>query len=130
MTRPAKTRAWTKRDQKERLAHVPVVLSEPMKHVSGGHWLWRHWCPWCKCHHHHSPMPGHRAEHCTVENSPFKATGYILKLDPTYAERDRICRLERREAELRKELIGFRKAAWAASEERRVKTDTLAGEGS
>jgi hypothetical protein len=73
MTRPAKTRALTKRDQREWLARIPVVLSEPIQHVSGGHWLWR-------------PKPGHRGDHCTVSESPFKATGYILKLDPAYAE--------------------------------------------
>ncbi|MGM4958188.1 hypothetical protein ACT4MK_19380 [Bradyrhizobium barranii] len=117
MMRPLKQRAWTKRDQEEWLARMPVVLCEPIKHVDGGHWLWRHWCPWCKCHHHHSPAPGHRDPHCTDANSPFHQSGYVLRIDPQFAERDGLCQLERSEAAWRAEAVAARKAAWLATPE-------------
>lgn len=52
----------------------PVLLAEEGK---GGDWFV--WCPFCKTNHHHSKGEGSRVAHCTKE-TPFKETGYILKL--------------------------------------------------
>lgn len=38
----------------------------------------RVWCGWCEAYHWHSASPGHRAAHCTQEESPYRATGYVL----------------------------------------------------
>jgi hypothetical protein len=74
---------------------MPVVLCEPCKPV-GGVAQWRFWCPFCSCYHHHGAMKGHRVAHChdrftgsgaLYAPSPFRETGYVLKLDPRYAKR-------------------------------------------
>jgi len=47
------------------------------------------WCPFCRCSHFYGTGSdptgkageGHRVAHCINESSPFKGTGYILKLD-------------------------------------------------
>lgn len=38
------------------------------------------WCPYCVTFHHHGKGEGHRVAHCTNTDSPFKKTGYILKI--------------------------------------------------
>lgn len=42
---------------------------------------WRVWCRYCSRWHQHGAQPGHRAAHCRVEHSPYRRTGYILRLD-------------------------------------------------
>ena len=50
------------------------------------------WCPFCRKNHYHGSCgdptgkagEGHRAAHCIDPTSPFKETGYILKLDPKW----------------------------------------------
>ena len=37
------------------------------------------WCPFCKKWHNHGKGEGHRVAHCG-EGSPFKKTGYVLKV--------------------------------------------------
>jgi hypothetical protein len=47
------------------------------------------WCPFCRFDHYHGTFgdptgkagEGHRVAHCIDKSSPFKNTGYILKLD-------------------------------------------------
>ena len=39
---------------------------------------WWVWCRYCNTYHYHGPEPGHRGAHCTVINSPYNDTGYIL----------------------------------------------------
>jgi hypothetical protein len=57
---------------------------------------WSFFCPYCQRRHYHGAAPGHRAAHCsprielnaqgdpiiTSEPSPYKVTGYILRLAP------------------------------------------------
>lgn len=38
------------------------------------------WCPWCDTWHVHGAGNGGRAAHCSVPDSPFKATGYIIQM--------------------------------------------------
>ncbi len=38
------------------------------------------WCRYCKRWHvHGGAAGGHRASHCTVDDSPFRQTGYTLE---------------------------------------------------
>ena len=39
----------------------------------------RVWCAYCKRWHYHAAEPGHRAAHCHVVTSPYRATGYTLE---------------------------------------------------
>jgi hypothetical protein len=112
--RPLKKRAWTKRDQREWLKKIPVMRCEPVQHVDGGHWLWKFWCPYCKTHHHHSPVPGTRSSHCVTKDSPLSV--YRLELDPRFEILDRLCRLERREEAARKQRIAEIRARAIADE--------------
>ena len=41
---------------------------------------WRVWCCYCDRWHQHGAQPGHRAAHCFVVSSPYRQTGYILRL--------------------------------------------------
>ncbi len=56
---------------------IPLIKCLPRTDFEGG---MKFWCPWCKKWHLHGIGDGHRAEHCTVDNSPFKAHGYVIKL--------------------------------------------------
>lgn len=51
------------------------------------------WCPYCACHHIHGAAggdgEGHRVAHCFEKRSPFKETGYILKLDRESKKRNK-----------------------------------------
>ncbi|WP_231293206.1 hypothetical protein [Enterococcus gallinarum] len=38
------------------------------------------WCPYCFKWHFHGKKDGMRVAHCTNPHSPFKKTGYIIKL--------------------------------------------------
>jgi len=40
------------------------------------------WCEYCKTFHTHGNEDGHRVAHCVSKDSPFKKTGYILKVEP------------------------------------------------
>jgi hypothetical protein len=115
MTRPTKTRAWTKRDQREWLKKIPVMLCEPVQHLNGSHWLWRFWCPFCRTYHHHSPAPGSRSSHCTNRDSPLST--YLLELDPRFEILDRLCQCERREEAARKQRLAERRVAVARPSE-------------
>ncbi len=64
---------------------IPVVLCDT-KLVNRKFWVappgavsWCFYCQYCRHYHTHSPMPGHRLAHCAGD-TPFKQTGYILKL--------------------------------------------------
>src|SRR5262249_62082780 len=47
------------------------------------------WCPFCRFNHYHGTFgdptgrdgEGHRVAHCIDDGSPFKKTGYLLRLD-------------------------------------------------
>jgi hypothetical protein len=43
----------------------------------------RAWCPFCVRFHYHGPLEGDRVAHCYRNDSPFRETGYILKLPKT-----------------------------------------------
>jgi hypothetical protein len=90
------------------------MLCEPVKRGDGGNWLWRFWCPFCKTHHHHSPVPGSRSAHCTNPDSPLSI--YLLALDPRFEVLDRLCRCELRETEARKKRIAEIRARAVANE--------------
>lgn len=53
---------------------APVILCE-----NAGH-QWRFYCQYCRVYHRHGAGAGHRAAHCTSTDSPWKESGYILKL--------------------------------------------------
>ncbi|ODJ70254.1 hypothetical protein FM106_14965 [Brachybacterium faecium] len=38
------------------------------------------WCPFCEEYHVHAKKEGHFSSHCFIESSPFKNTGYFIKL--------------------------------------------------
>ena len=38
------------------------------------------WCPHCQKLHHHGRGEGHRGAHCHDPRSPFKESGYVLRL--------------------------------------------------
>jgi hypothetical protein len=38
------------------------------------------WCKFCGCYHHHGRGEGHRVAHCWTKDSPYKQTGYILRI--------------------------------------------------
>lgn len=67
------------------MTNTPVVTCE---RVASGLTTpqFRFWCPHCKAHHHHGGEPdrfgiiGHRVAHCFVAASPFKRTGYVLRV--------------------------------------------------
>jgi hypothetical protein len=61
----------------EALSDLPIILCEPAGAAS-----WRFWCPHCRKHHTHGAGEGHRVAHCTSPASPFKATGYSIRLAP------------------------------------------------
>lgn len=48
------------------------------------------WCDHCLCWHHHTNEEGHRSPHCFTENSPYKATGYVLQRLGEYVEGRRL----------------------------------------
>jgi len=58
---------------------TPIIKCEPRKDFEGG---MEFYCPFCRDYHRHGRGEGHRGAHCTSEQSPFKATGYIITLDP------------------------------------------------
>ena len=37
------------------------------------------WCRYCRKWHVHGHGSGHRVEHCHIEDSPYRKTGYILR---------------------------------------------------
>lgn len=37
------------------------------------------WCAYCKTRHYHGRGTGHRAAHCTNQQSPYLRTGYRLE---------------------------------------------------
>jgi hypothetical protein len=59
----------------------PTILCEPT-----GFRTWRFFCPFCRSYHQHGGEPdargeiGHRGAHCLKLTSPYRATGYILKV--------------------------------------------------
>jgi hypothetical protein len=52
----------------------PVLPAYPTPHG------WKVWCNYCRRWHQHGAQPGHRVAHCRVPSSPYRTTGYILKL--------------------------------------------------
>lgn len=44
---------------------------------------WWVWCPWCAALHCHTAWPGHRKAHCREADSPYRESGYVLKLAGT-----------------------------------------------
>jgi hypothetical protein len=62
------------------MTQPPIILCDPVRpRRADGIETWRFWCPHCRAPHVHGAMEGHRVAHCT-RPSPFKETGYILKL--------------------------------------------------
>ena len=71
--------------------HLPVVRCREETWDDGTK-RWVFWCPFCRCEHVHSAGPGHRTAHCGSHHevnghlvrheSPFKATSYVLELEP------------------------------------------------
>jgi len=62
-------------------------------------------------------VPGHRVAHCSNPQSPFKQTGYILKLDPAFKDIEAE-RLRLREMQwLRRTLAQCQRALQKASDE-------------
>ena len=57
---------------------VPVLEAEPVGH--GEDRRWRVWCVYCEGYHHHGPEPGFRVAHCGGSPSPYRETGYFLRL--------------------------------------------------
>jgi hypothetical protein len=53
--------------------NIPIIVCEEYNGQ------WRFWCPFCKKWHYHGAEPGHRVAHCGSD-SPFRETGYILRL--------------------------------------------------
>jgi hypothetical protein len=48
--------------------------------IDNGDGTWKFWCQHCGRHHTHSAAPGHRAAHCHADSSPYRDTGYVLRL--------------------------------------------------
>ena len=55
---------------------IPVLTAREV----GNRWIV--WCSFCEAAHIHSPEAGYRRAPCHKEGSPYKETGYILKLEP------------------------------------------------
>lgn len=53
---------------------LPVL---PAYACRGAWWVW---CPWCAALHCHGAGPGHRTAHCREADSPYRQSGYVLKL--------------------------------------------------
>jgi len=75
-------------DSKDDVVKVPPVLKCS---ISSSKRQAKVWCPYCKEYHFHGADPdllagelSHRVAHCWSENSPFKETGYYLKIDPPH----------------------------------------------
>jgi|GEM_PF-2785383 len=60
------------------LGEIPVIKCLPRVLIYG--YGMKFWCPYCKTWHLHGIGNGHRVEHCTAINSPFKEHGYFLKM--------------------------------------------------
>jgi hypothetical protein len=64
---------------------TPVVLCERVRSSSDIP-TWKFWCPFCRSYHVHGGEPdhngdiGHRVAHCHEPSSPFRNTGYSLRL--------------------------------------------------
>ena len=56
---------------------IPLVFARVT--ATGG---WSFWCPFCRTWHRHGPGAGHKVAHCTEPDSPFKKTGYHVRLEP------------------------------------------------
>ncbi len=99
---------------------LPIFLCEPTDDGV----QWRFWCPFCAAWHYHGAGPGHRGAHCLTNqmqgnggssekptNSPFKATGYVLKLDPRYQAMWKRAQAKREKREARQcKVVDFRRA--------------------
>jgi hypothetical protein len=46
------------------------------RHPDGVHFLV--WCVCCRRYHWHGALPGHRTAHCPDQDTPHRATGYVL----------------------------------------------------
>ena len=57
---------------------VPALEAEPVGRGEGRRW--RVWCVFCERYHHHAPEPGFRVAHCGDSPSPYRETGYFLRL--------------------------------------------------
>jgi hypothetical protein len=40
------------------------------------------WCVYCRREHWHGTEAGHRIAHCTDKASPYRLTGYLLRVAP------------------------------------------------
>jgi hypothetical protein len=78
---------------RKRLTKVPYECPYPLDNVmlcepyllGGDSPVWRFFCPVCQEHHTHGVGPGRRVAHCTNKRSPYKWSGYELRLDPKFA---------------------------------------------
>jgi hypothetical protein len=60
--------------QNEKVEDAPVIEATPTEDGL------KFWCVYCKKTHYHSRAEGHRAAHCVSDASPYRKTGYILRL--------------------------------------------------
>ena len=63
-------------------SNIPVLVAVPTEDPK----IVKVWCIHCKIYHQHNATNGHRVAHCTVPDSPYKTTGYIIKLTDQYDE--------------------------------------------
>lgn len=66
-------------EKKSKKRKIPIVKCLPSPICLGGMVFW---CPFCKTHHMHGRGNGHRNQHCSDPDSPFRKTGYELKMYP------------------------------------------------